>query len=73
MGDNLGIARDLNGMRVRIAFPLPQNRDAKGIVGTAREIGQAELPVFAVDPIGPIKDRNIRQRQFQEAELRLLL
>ncbi len=73
MGDNLGIGRDLNGMRVRIAFPLPQNRDVKGVVGTAREIGQADSPVFVIDPIGPYNIRGMRERQFQEAELRLLL
>ncbi|MBT3943461.1 MAG: hypothetical protein HOF43_12175 [Chloroflexi bacterium] len=69
----MAVSRDLNGMRVRVAFPLPQNRDAKGIVGMAKEIGHYDSPMFAVDPLGPISDRAIRQRQFQEAELRLLL
>ncbi len=67
------VSRSLNGMRVRVAFPLPENRDAKGVVGTAKEIGHMDALVFSVEPIGPIFDRELRQRQFQEDELRLLL
>jgi hypothetical protein len=65
---------DLNGRRVRIAFPLPQNQDAKGVVGLAWEVGVSAppSPVYSVQPHGPCPVR-LKDRQFQIAELRPLL
>jgi hypothetical protein len=63
----------LNGRRVRIAFPLPQNRDAKGVVGLAWEVGATDPPVYSVQPHGPCPVKGLKDRQFQVAELRPLL
>ena len=51
-----GEVRDLNGRRVRIAFPLPENLDAKGVVGVAWEVGVSDPPVYSIQKIGVIRD-----------------
>gem|GEM_PF-4021341 len=64
---------DLNGRRVRIAFPLPQNRDAKGVVGLAWAVGVSDPPVYSIEPQGLCRVRGLKDRRFQIAELRPLL
>ena len=63
----------LNGRRVRIAFPLPQNQDAKGVVGLAWVVGVSDPPVYSIQPHGPCRVTGIKDRQFQIDELRPLL
>ena len=63
----------IDGNRVRIAFPLPDNRDIKGIVGTVREIrGSSDPELFTIEPSGTVKVRGLIGRQFQAIELRVL-
>jgi hypothetical protein len=63
----------IDGKRVRIAFPLPDNRDVKGMVGTVREIiGSSDPELFTIEPAGTVKVRGLMGCPFQEIELRVL-
>lgn len=63
----------IDGDRVRIAFPLPENRDVKGMVGTVHEIrGSQDPELFTIEPLGSVNLRGLLGRHFQASELRVL-
>ena len=63
----------IDGNRVRVAFPLPENRDVKGVVGTVRGIpGSQDPELFTIEPVGTVNSRGLIGRHFQAIELRVL-